>query len=59
MFEGATTMPVMTITAMLHNMATIWARWITHMIAVVWVHPEVAEFAATSASWLTGREISV
>jgi hypothetical protein len=56
--EGEKMMLVMTITSMLHNMETIWVRWITHLIAVVWVHPEVAGVAAASASWLTGREAS-
>ena len=52
--EGEKTMLVTMITSMPHHVATIGARWVTHVIAVVRVHPEVAEFAATSASWATG-----
>ena len=47
-------MLVTTITSMSHGVATIWARWITYLIAVVKMHPEVAGFAATSAPWSTG-----
>ena len=44
----------MTITSMPHGLATIWARWVTRLIVVVKVHPEVAGVAAASASWSTG-----
>ena len=47
-------MPVMTIASMPHGLATIWARWVTRVLVVVKVHPEVAGFAAASASWSTG-----
>ncbi len=52
--EGEKTMLVTTITSMSHHMATIWAHWITCVIVVVQVHPDVAGIAAASPSWSTG-----
>ena len=52
--EGEKLMSVTTTASMPHGIATIWARWITHMIAVVWVRPNVVGVATASASWSSG-----
>jgi len=48
--EGEKTMPVPMIASMPHELATIWVRWATHLIAVVKTHREIAGVAAASAS---------